>query len=201
MNLRTPQVLPTEQSPGGDFARRLLKILGPVIRAKDGTATAAWFLALGDSLATVYATLVRAIDQAFASSASDMLSELEVEYGLDVRPDLSTDDRRARLVAKIRAARAGTEQSIIRALSALSVTVTIAGTTCVQADAAGEPRLTFRFTVYITDSAYDDTTTLALVNRIVQQMKPAHTGFQIGTGSPFTFDDPLLGRFDRNGLG
>lgn len=201
MNVRTTSALPTEQTPAGAHARRLLKTLGPAIRAKDGTATAAWFLAFGDALAAVYSTLERAINQAFANTATDMLSDLESEYGLDVRPDLSAAERQDRLVAKIRAARAGTEQSIIRALSALSVTVIIAGTTCIQANAASDPRLTFRFTIYVTDTAFDSNVTRALIYRIVEQMKPAYTSFQVGTGRPFRFNNAVFGRINRNGLG
>lgn len=194
------QGLPTEQTTAGKFARMLVRALGTAFSAPQGSVTAALFLAFGDSLSQARTTVSRALDQAFATTASDLLSDLEERYGLDVRTDLSDDARQARLVAKIRAARAGTEQSISTALEAVSITVTVAGTTCTQANAAGVPRKTFRFTIYITDTAYDDATTIALVSRIAQQMKPAHTLVQIATGAPFTLDHSTLGRLDRNTL-
>lgn len=194
-------ILPTESGKGADLARQLGTILGTAARWASGTVAGAFLLALGDALSDVHTTITGAGDEAFATTATNLLDELETEYGLPVNTTLTTDQRRDRLVAKIRAARAGTPGGIVRAISAIDDTVEVIEITAPAAQLTDEPRLAYRFTVLISDATYDDAGALAAVRQIIEQMKPAHTLGDIASGRPFTLDDPLLGRLDRNVLG
>lgn len=195
------QNLPTESGKAGDFARMLVRALGPAIQAAQSTVTGALFLAFGDALAAVYATVSRSADQAFTTSATDLLPQLETEYGLERRPDLSNADRQARLTAKVRAARAGTDQGIVSAISAVDPDASILGVTCLEAAGVGAPRKTFYFTVLTGQLTLDDTTTRALIDQIVAQMKPAHTLGLAASGQPFEVSNATLGRLNLNTLG
>jgi hypothetical protein len=120
------QAVPTEESPGGDIARRLAAALGTAWQAGDTTHNAALLLAIGDAFADLYADQDIATNQAFVNTATVMLSELEERYGLTVRIDMSTADRQTRLLSKVRAARAGTPQGIERSITPYDPTVTVA---------------------------------------------------------------------------
>jgi hypothetical protein len=117
-----PHDQPTEATDDGDFARQLATLLGPAYQAGDDSNNAAEFLALGGALADLRLVIIDSLAEAFANEAWDLLSELETIYGLPVRTDLDEEDRQARLVAKIRAARAGTPNSILLAVSTYDTT-------------------------------------------------------------------------------
>jgi hypothetical protein len=194
------QNLPSENTDAGYFARMLLRALGPAFQAAQTTITGALFLSLGDALTDIRDTLNRCINQAFATTATDMLSELETEYGLEQRPDLSDADRQARLTAKVRATRGGTDQRILAAVQVFDPAASIVSVTCVEADAVGNIRKTNYFTLYA-PTAWTDTTQRAAINQLIGQMKPAHTLGRGGDGSPFKVTNTTLGRLNRNGLG
>jgi uncharacterized protein YmfQ (DUF2313 family) len=194
--------LPTETSRAGDFARQLARAFGPAVKWAEGTIAGAFAYMMGDALADIYQIVGRALDEAFVTTATELLSEWETRLGLTVREDLSDAARRVRLIAKVRASRAGNPQGIIRALESLAgVTgVTITEITAEQASDVGNPRKVYLFIVHVPDSAYDNTTTRSDMRSILEQMKPAHTNYNLSTGSPFRVDNATLGRLDRNGL-
>lgn len=193
-------ILPTETGSGADLARQLGTVLGTAVRWASGTYAGAFLLALGDALSAVHTTIMGAGDEAFAGSALNLLNELETEYGLPINTTLTTDERRGRLVAKIRAARAGTPVSIKQAISAIDSTVNIFEVTSTAAQATQDPRLAYLFTVFIANATFDDAVKHASVKQIVEQMKPAHTRGDLATGIPFTLGDSTLGRLGRNAL-
>lgn len=166
---------PTEVSAAGDLARQLATILGPAYQAPDGSNNAAELLALGGALAAARDQLRRALDQAFVDTATDLLPELEAEYGLAVQPELSTAARQARLLAKVRAARAGTPQGILNAARVDDPTATIGENTPTTAAAAGYPRGAYVWVLICATGVFDDPTRLARMQALVEQMKPAHT--------------------------
>jgi uncharacterized protein YmfQ (DUF2313 family) len=204
--VRIPLAVPTEAGVAGDFARQLVRILGPAHNAPDGSLNAADFLALGGALADARATTLAALDEAFADSATQLLSELEAMYGLPVRPDLAVATRRTRLVAKVRAARAGAPNEVLRAVHALDPTATISENT--PSDVPQEPdqatppragaaRLVFLWALWISDAAFDDAETRAAIGAICTQMQPAHTDHSLHTNDPalgFRFGVDAFGR-------
>ncbi len=202
-----PHDQPTEATDDGDFARQLATLLGPAYQAGDDSNNAAEFLALGGALADVRNVILDSLREAFATEAWDLLSELETIYGLPVRTDLAEEDRQARLVAKIRAARAGTPQGILRAVAPYDTTAQVfeVGPSDVtqEADlptAPGAARGVYQWALQIASAVYDDPTKLAAILAIVEQMKPAHTRGSVCVTVGFRFDDPDS-LFDRDVFG
>jgi hypothetical protein len=167
----------------GRFARELAQILGTAYQPANGTLAAADLTSLGGALATIRATSLRSIDQAFADAASDLLTELEIEFGLANRTDLSTADRRARLAAKVRAYIAGTAQNIDNAVSAYDSTAVVHEN--VPQAGAGSTRVPFQFGVTVSDGVYDSVIKNAAIVALIEQMKPAHTRGNLGTKKGF----------------
>lgn len=186
------QVLPTEQSLAGDFARQLAMLLGPAYAPSDSSRIGQDLLALGGALAGAHATNLAALNEAFADTAVQLLSELEAEHGLQVRPDLTTPQRQARLVAKIRAAFSGTPQDMLTAVRTLAPEATILETRA--ADVAGPDlerrRAVFRFAVTLSLAHLLDANIVGQLRAILDQMKPAHTGYTLGLSIGFFCDDP-----------
>lgn len=203
---------PTEDSADGAWARRLAEALGTALQASDGTAAAADLLALGGALADIEQARRDLADEAFADSAYDLLAELERAYGLPVQPERSAADRRTDLLAKIRAARAGTPDEILRAVRTIDGTATITENTPAtvprEADVAvpptaGAERQVFRWAVRLAVAVWSDTTKRARIAALCEQMKPAHTAVTLHTNSTtdgFRFDDSAS-LFDRDALG
>lgn len=190
MNISVPT--PSEVSASGDLARLLARLLGPAYQAHDGTRIAADLLGTGDALADVRETLDQALDEAFVHLATDLLSELEEMYGLTVRTDMSTTERRARLLAKVRAARAGTPDAIELAASSLDSTATVYENTA--ADVEEEPRNVYLWVLQVASAVWNDPTKRAQLREIVEQMKPGHTRGWLAVDVGFLADTSIVGR-------
>lgn len=181
--------LPTENSDAGRVARRLARLIGTSRDFLDTTVEGSNALALGQALDTAADAMALAIAQGFAGEATVLLSELEQRYGLSDGGGLIASDRQARLVAKVRAARAGTPQGILRALATLDPTAGILEN--VWSDVSGtDPPAVYRFGVLVAVATYADPALLARIREIIEQMKPAHTQGVVGTASKFKTDDP-----------
>jgi uncharacterized protein YmfQ (DUF2313 family) len=190
--VNTPLALPTEASDAGDAARRLATLVGPAVQAPEGSAAAADYYALGQALVDARATNNASLDEAFADTATQLLSELEAQYGLTPRPDMALADRRARLVAKIRAARAGTPNSILTAVHAIDPTAVLYENTAADV-AATNPRGVFIWALQIAEATYFDAEKRRSILAIVEQMKPAYTqGNTCVTVGFLTDDDESL---------
>lgn len=167
----------------GRFARELAQILGTAYQPVNGSFVAADLTSLGGALAMIRATSLLSIDQAFVDAASDLLTELEREYGLANRTDLSTADRRTRLAAKVRAYIAGTAQSVDNAVSAYDSTAVVWENT--PQAGANSTRAPFQFGVTISDGVFDSPEKNAAIVAMLEQMKPAHTRGNLGTKKGF----------------
>jgi hypothetical protein len=194
------QPLPTEVSAGADVARRVLTSLGPAVPAPDGSHNAVEFKALGDAIADVLADTEVALAQAFPTSATVMLAELETLHGLPVRPDLLVPDRQARLLATIRASRGPSPQSIVASVRVIDPSVTVVENTAAVAAAAGVPGAVYVFGVLVSAAVYADPGKLATIRALVAKLKPANTKANVGTRAGFRCDDPLS-LCDRDLLG
>jgi uncharacterized protein YmfQ (DUF2313 family) len=195
--MRIQQQQPSENSVAGEFARQLLTLFGPALQAPDNSTTAAELLAIGGALASARNTTVTSLDEAFANTATQMLSELEASYGLQSRPDLSVEARRTRLLAKIRANRAGSPQGILAAVRTYDPTATIVEVTPDDISPRtgdglnpGTDRGVYSFAVLLDATVWSDTSKRAEITAIIEQMKPAHVQANIGVTMPFLTDDP-----------
>lgn len=189
MSTRNRQALPTETGAAGDTARRLGRAIGPALQPADGTRAAADLLALGGSIADARDTVRTAIAQAFADSATDLLGDLESVYGLALeRTDLSTTARQTRLVAKVRAVRGGSPQAILAAVRAIDATASLVEFTAAQNETY--PRGVFHFVLKLDPAVFDNDEQRSQIERLVAQMKPAHTGVTIAPNDAFLTDDP-----------
>lgn len=184
--MRISQQQPTEQSVAGDIARYLLRIMGPAIQAPDGSQNAARFLALGGALARARQITVSSLDEAFVTTALMLLGEHEADYGLAVRPDLSVEARRTRLLAKVRASKRSSPQGILRAVRTIDPTTTIVEITpddisprTTDGAFPGSDRDVYFFYVVVDSPVFFDTDKKAQIEAIVHQMKPAHKDFRV----------------------
>lgn len=187
--MQNRQALPTEAGAAGDTARRLARAIGPVVQPANGTRIAADLLALGGSIADGRSTLRTAIAQASADAATDLLGELERIYGLALeRTDLSMAARQTRLLAKLRATRGGSPQSILLAVRSIDPTATVTEFTAAQNTTY--PRGVFHFVLALAPAVFSNDEQRAQIEQLVAQMKPAHTGCSIVPSDAFLTDDP-----------
>jgi uncharacterized protein YmfQ (DUF2313 family) len=202
-----PQGRPSEVSNDGDFARHLATLLGPAYQAQDGTNNAADFLALGGAMADVRAILQDIVAEMFVNTAYDLLSELEADYGLPVHPELAASERQANLLAKVRAARGGTPQRLLTALSVVApeATITENDVTTVPREPDGATyqsasRGVFLFAVTVAVATWNNAAKRAQLVALLDAMKPAHTAYNIVTRVGFRTDD-VQSLTDRDALG
>lgn len=115
----TTLALPAGTTDTDRFARALATLIGPAITARDGSLVAEDLRTLGSALADARELIARAVDQAHPGTATDLLPDLEGEYGLPVGEALSTAARQARLLAKKRARGDATRLGIERVVQTL----------------------------------------------------------------------------------
>jgi hypothetical protein len=185
--------LPTGTTPAAVFARLLARCMGPAYQAADGTRFDADLRALATGLAQGQTDTLAVAAEAFVREAVLLLAELESSYGLAVRADLSDASRQARLLAKLRAGRAGTPQEILRAVQVFDAAATLAEVYWDDVDTT-VPSAVFRFAVRLTVAVWSDSDLRGEIQRRIDQMKPAHTKCNLHTNEiavGFRTDDPL----------
>lgn len=190
--MRPARTYPTETSLAGALARKIAMAMGTAYNHADATVNSADALADADALVASRAQVVLAIAQAFVSNATVLLDELEAEYGLPIRRDMTNAERQARLVAKVRASRRGSPRSIENALVPIAGTATVLENllTAVPIAPDGIRRGQWHFGVLISAAKWADINIRAQALAIIEQMKPAYTTFALGVTSPFLCDDP-----------
>lgn len=184
--------LPTGDTDTDRFARELAILRGPEITAQDGTLVAAHLRAHGELLANAREALQRAVGQAHPGSASDLLDELEEQHGLSPGDGLTTTQRRARLLAKVRARREGTENALLATVHALEPTATIQG--FAWSSVTAWPRATHRVAVVVPSATWANAATRESIRAAVEQQKPAHVEVHVTVTVGFRYDESLLDR-------
>lgn len=194
------QPLPSGTTEADRFARALAVLLGPAYQPADGTLVAADLRALGGALAGVHATVARAVAQAHPRTATDLLGELEEEYGLPDGASLTTAERQTRLAAKVRARFAGSPADILATLRTHEPAATLEE--CAAAVVLGtDPNAVFRFLVLLgwtPATAPDDVLAQlaaldaagARLDPLLRQQQPAHTDHELGVRVGARCDDP-----------
>jgi hypothetical protein len=201
---RVPHSLPSEASPAGEFARGQALLVGPAVQAPAGSVAEADYLARGDFLAALAAAVATTQAQAFLTTATSLLAEWELAYGLPVDGSLTIAQRQARLVAKVRTLRGGSPQALANMARAYDATALVYENTPATVPQAPDPFATdgataglqrgvFRFGLRVAPATFADAVTLATLYAFVDQMKPAHAIYTIHTNDPavgFLTDDP-----------
>ena len=179
--------LPTTAGSGPDLARQLARLVGPAVQAGDGTVAAQEYLALGGGLATARQTTLDAISEAFPQTARDTLSEWERMLRVPIRSGASTADRRAAILARLRAS-GGSPRRIKAACGAL-VPSGVGLTEYTVSQVTAHPRMVFRFAaVGVGATAYADTERRGELEDVLQRAAPAHTTWNLTSGGAFRFD-------------
>lgn len=125
----TTVALPTGPTESDRIARALATLIGPSITARDGSLVAEDLRTLGSALADAREVIARAVAQAHPGTATDLLPELEYQYGLPVGTGLPQATRQTRLLAKRRARREGTRATIettLQTIAAAAVVIALA---------------------------------------------------------------------------
>lgn len=185
----THQPLPSGSTEADRYARVLALLRGPEISPGDGTQVAEDLRVLGGMLADAQALALGAVAQAHPGTATDLLGDLESEYGLPDGAGLPVALRQARLLAKARARRAGDAPSLLftartlaaEALIALNPYDRVGGT---------DPMAVHRFALLLSDAHWSDGAVIAALHALLGQQAPAHVGWTIGVSLRFRCDDP-----------
>lgn len=177
-------VLPSGLTDTDRFARALATLIGPSITAADGTLVAEDLRLLGSALADARSVVARAVDQAHPGTATDLLPELESEYGLPLGEGLSTAARQARLLAKKRARGDATRLGIER------VVQTLFATGAVQTLAASlvegtDPYAVYRLVVLLGEDWPDDDAPSVFLDALLAAQASAHVTWSQGRNRGF----------------
>ncbi|MFA9269435.1 MAG: hypothetical protein ACEQSX_01570 [Baekduiaceae bacterium] len=192
------QALPSGATDADRIARTLARLRGPEIQPADGTLIAEDLRVQGGALGLVRATVRRAIAQAHPGTATDLLAELEDEYGLGNGSALSESARQVRLLAKHRARGDGSLLAIattVRTVVPDAVLLTIAAE-----DVAGtDPDAVFNLVVLVSLATLNDAGLLAQIDALLAQQLAGEVVWSLGRGDggddgetldDFLCDDP-----------
>lgn len=179
-------------SPYTEYARQLAQVLGTAYQPADGSFIADDLRTLGKGLYDADATLTRAINEAFPDTAVDMLTEWETRLGLPVDTTLAVATRQANLLAKYRAVFGSSVQRMNAAIQTIDATAQLVEWSIMQIYAnepsawiwaASTRRLVVQFNVTVSAATFDNPAVKARIAALVEQMKPAHTGYVIVTST------------------
>lgn len=179
----TTIALPTGTTDTDRIARSLATLIGPSITAADGSLVAEDLRTVASGLADLRAVIARAVAQAHPSTATDLLPELESQYGLSVGTGLPEATRQTRLRAKRLARREGTRQAIeatLQTIAAAAVVIALAHDLVEGTD----PDAIFRLAVTLGADA-GDASVEAFVDALLAQQAPAHITWTRGRSYGF----------------
>lgn len=190
----THQALPSGTTEADRFARSLALLRGPEIQPADGTLAAADLRVQGAALAAARATLHQAVAQAHPGSATDLLGDLEREYGLGDGSTLSTAERQARLLAKFRARGEGTLPALLRTARTIFEEVVFVGHPY-DLVAGTNPAMVFSLAVLASAMSWGAAEQRRALDLALGQQAPAHVAWEVGVGDgpdidPFRCNDP-----------
>lgn len=189
-----PLGLPTESGLAGDLARQLATLVGPAINGSDGTLAGAEYLALGGALRDARAATLAALAEATPQTATLLLAEWERMLAVPLATGLTTDARRARILARLRA-RGGSAERVARAATTLAGG-DVSVTEYLYSAVTSSPRLVFRVAVTLPVAAYGDPVLRAQAEDLCQRQLPGQVTWSLGTNETFMWDTTGAG-WDR----
>ncbi len=187
--------IPTGTTTAARFARELSLLLGPAHgNAPKDSNRADDLAALGYALAYAWQRQRDAVAEAHPRTASELVAELEGEFGIVPESWSTLAERRAALTAKARARFEGTPDALTLSAHAFSSTAVIREILANRV-AHTDPRAAFRIVVVIPESDYAELDrmgfTRARLYRVLRQQVPAYVHVSITTRlSGFLCDDP-----------
>ncbi len=192
------QELPTAAANGKPstvaIARQLARLVGAGWQAPQDSLNAADVLALAASLDDGRNELLEVLDQAFATTATSLLAELETTYGLPNDASLSIPQRQDRLVAVLRSSISGSPQSIDAALAQFAPSAVH------ECTAPATPTDRYRFVVTVA-GAFAFQPDLQRVRDVVDRMKPAYSSYTVANYFGFRCDGVSNSFCDQTALG
>lgn len=189
--------LPTESGVAGDIARSLARLVGPAVQAPDNSHAAVEYLGTGDLLAAARQGTLDVIAEATPQRAEDLLPEWERALVLPVNEDDATADRRAAIVARIRAI-GGAPARLARAVAAL-LGEEIAIVERPHTDfPPSDTRKVMRVQILVSLTVWLDTELRAQLDELLDLLLPAHCSWVVQTEETLAFDTPA--GFDMSGF-
>ena len=192
MNIVVQQ--PTRPGPAGDAARRIATWVGPGIAAPDGSRAAAFYLALGTTIATTRAYTAGSLAETVGSLAVDTLPAWERSLGMLSGEGGTVAERQQAVTARWRAIHAGPSlaeiTTTVRSFEATADVVEIA-----QADVYDtDPKAAQRIVVLLPDAVEASSLTRARLAAALTVQAPAHVAWSLARGDgpdidPFLCDD------------
>lgn len=190
-----PQTLPSGSTAADKIARELARLRGPEIAPADGTLVAEDLRAQGGAAALARATIRRALAQAHPSTATDLLPELEEEYGLPNGAVLPTAERQQLLLAKYRAR--GDGSLLALATTTLTLVAEADLVTIAAADVEDtDPAAVFNLVVLVSQATMNDAGLRARVDALLAQQATGHVRWTFGRGDGPDIDPFLCDRAD-----
>jgi hypothetical protein len=187
--------LPSGSTPADKIARELARLRGPEIGPADGTLVAEDLRAQGGGQAIARATIRRAIAQAHPSTATDLLPELEAEYGIPNGAALPTSERQRLLLAKYRAR--GDGSLLALATTVLTLIAEADLVTIAAADVADtDPEAVFNLVVLVSLATMNDAGLRARIDALLAQQAAGHVRWTFGRGDGPDIDPFLTDRSD-----
>lgn len=174
-------VLPSGTTDADRLARVLARHLGSGVRPADGTLVAEDLRVQGQALADRRATVRRAVAQSHPGTATDLLSDLEDEYGLPNGTGLPIADRQVRLLAKYRSRADGSLAAIAITVWTILPAATLV-TLASQDVAHGDPAGVFALVILLADADFFSTAKLAQLDALLIDQLTAHADITVARG-------------------
>jgi hypothetical protein len=197
--MRPTHVEPSENTETGEFARRLARAMGTAVQPDDDSAAGADMLTWGEALATVQGTNRTSLDQAFADTATDLLSEKERLAGIPTGTNLTTAQRQQRLTAAARANFSGSAQDILAMVLVYDSTAVLYETLAY--DVFPNQEMVFEYGIVITEPVWADARKRREIYALMRKMEIAGARGNLATGRGFYCDAYLGSRTDDTLLG
>lgn len=181
----TTQAVPATDTIGGTpeltayFARALLALVGPAWQAPPRSVNEADFLTLGEALARVFETVERAVAQSHPGTATDLLAELEAEYGLEGGALLDTPTRQRRLLVAFRARGWPAPTAVVATARAMAAEAVLVATTWPEVEGT-DPSAVFRFALLLSYAHVTDAFLVAELERALARQVGADESWSIG---------------------
>lgn len=194
--------LPTSSTTGKAsvvaIARQLARLVGAGWQCPQDSLNAADVLAFGAGFDDARDELLTLLAQAFSTTTTLLLAELESTYGVPVDTSLTIEERQDRLTAVLRASISGSPTSIDGALESLvGIPVTVVECTSPGPGSASDR---YRFVVLVPTN-FVTQPNLQRVRDILDRMKPAHTAYTVAGYFPFYCDGVNNSFCDYTALG
>lgn len=161
------------------FARALLELVGPAWQAPQGSVNEADFLTLGEALARGVEVVERAVAQSHPGSATDLLAELEEEYGLEGGALLSVPLRQQRLLTAFRSRSWPAPTAVLATLRGLAAEATMRAVSWPEVEGT-DPSAVFRFIVLLSYAHLTDAFLQSQLERALARQVGADEAWSVG---------------------